>query len=170
MKKTIHISMFLLSALILLTMSCKKEPTDSDGQHNNPPDGTMKDVKIILPDGANYDLTGHEVLAGGVIQPVSKDGNSKVPDIKGTANIAYLFDKADNVVMAGFITDSTSTISAETTAKVILFYATSAAFSVDTIAKVFISKIGTVPETAAWMQNFSATWKANPLLFHKELT
>ena len=159
---------FTMLILVGFTLSCKKDIEKDKGNdkgNDSVVNFGMKDVKIILPDGSNYDLTGHEVMAGGVIKPVSKDGKSEVPDIKGSSNIAYLFNKDNNVVMAGFITDSTATISTESTAKVILFFATSAAFSLDTIAKMFISKIGTVPLAAAWIQNFSATWKANPLTF-----
>jgi hypothetical protein len=155
----------LIAVMLLSIFSCEKNPEETPDRKNPPPatvDIPLKDAKITLPAGSNYDLTGHELMAYGAMIPVEKDGKTKAADIKGTVNVAYLFDQQDNPILAGFITDSTSTLSAESTAKVLLYYASGAAFMPDTVGITFIQRAHEIVGVGEWIGEFTEMWKSNP--------
>lgn len=158
-------NLILMATLLLAIPSCKK---DRGANPDEPqPDPTpinlpLKDAKIALPTGVSYDLSGHELMAFGVIQPVGNDGSTKTVDIKGATNVGYLFDKDKNPILAGFITDSTSTLSVESTAKVLLYYASGAAFMRDTVGNIFINRAHEINGVVEWINEFAELWKANP--------
>lgn len=158
-------TLLLAAALLLAIPSCKKDSGERPEEENpdpTPTDIPLKNAKINLPTGVEYDLSGHELMTYGVIQPVAHDGSTKTADIKGTVNIAYLFDKNKNPIMAGFISDSTSTLSAESTAKVLLYYASGAAFMRDTVGSTFLNRAHEISGVVEWMNEFAELWKANP--------
>ncbi|WP_262247568.1 hypothetical protein [Parapedobacter soli] len=163
--KTKAITLVFMLLIGALTNSCKKDSTnlpDDDDGNSVPVDVKLKDAQVILPAGSTYDLNGHELFAGGVIQPVDKDGKTKVIQKDGQIGIAYLFDKDDNPVMAGFITDSTQTISVASTAKVLLYYVLGTAFQPDTLHGVFVNNIDKIPAVSDWVSAFTAAWSNNP--------
>lgn len=160
----------LFFGLLLLEPSCRKDldaPEEEIPKIPLPPNGVFKNAQVVLPAGSNYDLTGHELVTAGNIMPVEKDGKTKVVEVKGKTTIAYLFDKDDNPIMAGFITDSTATLSAETTAKVILYFSIGVPFQVDTATHIYVNRINQVPGITDWVNEFTAAWKSDPKTFIK---
>ena len=160
----------LIFGLLILEPSCRKNintPEEETPDKPLPPNGSFKNAQVILPTGSNYDLTGHELVTAGSIIPVEKDGKTKVADIKGKTTIAYLFDKDDNPIMAGFVTDSTAIISAETTAKVLLYFAIGVPFQMDTATHIYVNRIGQVPGITDWVNSFTDAWKSDPKTFIK---
>ena len=152
----------VLVTFIFLQLSCKKE-VGSGPEHPEYPDGViLKDAQVVVPPGMNYDLAGHQVLHSGQILPVGVDGKTRVVDNKGRSSIAYLFNRDNEPVMAGFITDTTVTISPETTAKVVLYYAIGVPFQWDTATHIFINRIHEVQGVSDWISGFTAAWKSDP--------
>lgn len=154
--------------LLLAMVSCKKDKTgeiDEDGTPSQPVNINLKEADIALPAGTSYDLSGHTLMSFGAVQPVGKDGKTKAADIPKSINVAYLYDKDDNPVMAGFITDNVATISVESTAKVALYYGLGTVFQPDTVREIFIEKIGQEAWAADWINSFVDQWKTNPHFF-----
>lgn len=161
----------LMLPLLLLIPSCKKDGPikGDDDKPITPINVELKDAQIALPAGVSYDLAGHELLAFGAVQPVGKDGGSKVADVPGNINIAYVLDADNEPVLAGFITDTSSTLSVESTAKVLLYYASGTVFQPDTIKGVFINRVHELEGAAEWITQFTELWKNNPKLLSTEL-
>lgn len=154
--------------IILLVFACKKDrnidPDKEDPDTSTPVNIDLKVAKVTLPTGSTYSLAGHELMSFGVIQPVATDGSTKTANIEGAINIAQLFDKDNNPIMMGFVTDESATISAESTAKVLLYYALGTAFQADTVKQFFLEKIDQEPRVSQWINGFVEQWKANPKL------
>jgi hypothetical protein len=154
-----------LAIILLAILSCQKD-IDENPDGGGPPlpsaDIPLKDAQIVLPPGSDYDLSGHELMTFGAVMPVDKNGGTKTSDIKGTMNIAYLFDHQSNPVLAGFITDSTSTLSTESTAMVLLYYASGVAFMRDTVGITFVTRARELDGVNEWIDEFREFWKANP--------
>lgn len=157
---------------VCLFSACKK----NHDQQAETPKGTelpkgvnSKDVQIILPENSPVDLSTCEIFSRSFQSPVDKKGKAKAAFNKGYPNIAYVFDKNDNVIMAGFITDSTNTISVGSTAEVLLYFGMGTTFQPHEIMEKFISGIGKVPGVAEWKTQVEGMFKKDPLMMQKGL-
>lgn len=158
----------LLALLLLLTViSCKKDKDKIDPDPDPASDFVLKDAQVVLPAGSSYDLTDSRIMTFAESFPVSKDGKTKAIVLPKTEHIAYLFDKDGNPVMAGFITDSTSTISVATTAKVLIYHAYGVAFRPDTLTDIFINRADELKGMQQWVDEFTNLWKNDPLVLSK---
>ncbi|WEK34504.1 MAG: hypothetical protein P0Y53_18610 [Candidatus Pseudobacter hemicellulosilyticus] len=157
--------LLLLMTLLIVAPSCKKDMKPDDDQPVLPDDATLKEARILLPAGSTYSLKGHEIVTAGSIIPVQEDGKTRVVDAKGKVNIAYLFNQEGKPVMAGFVTDTTATISVETTAEVILYYALGIPFQFDTLTSLYINGRHTIPGLNDWKKEFAASWSGDPRTF-----
>ena len=170
MKKLNQIIFTLL--LVSLFSACKK---NHDQQALTPagpelPAGVnSKDVQIILPENSPVDLSTCEVFSLSFRSSVDKGGNAKAAFNTGYPNIAYVFDKDDNVILAGFITDSTTSISAGSTAEVLLYFGMGTTFQPYEIEGKFINGIGKVPGVAEWKTQVEGMFKNDPLMLQKGL-
>lgn len=161
-------------ALVFLTLfsACKKNTDQRAETPNGPkfPNGaSVKDIQIILPENSPVDLATCEIFSCSFQSSVDKEGKTKVAFSKGYPNIAYVFDKNDNVIMAGFITDSTSSISAGSTAEVLLYFGMGTTYQPYGIMEKFINGIGKVPGVAEWKTKVEGMFKTDPLMLHKGL-
>ena len=154
----------LLIALVLFGLSCKKDFNTDEGLEF-PTDQKLADAQVVLPAGSNYHLNNHEIFHRAHSLPVGQSGKTKVIKPKQNISIAYLLNADQKPVLAGFITDSTTTISVESTAKVLLYLAIGVPFMEDTLAHVFVNRVHEVPGLADWINDFTQAWKADPLAF-----
>lgn len=162
--------MLLLFGLSVIGVysACKKDFNDIDSPISIIPDSiSTKKGSIIIPDGTTYDLSGSSVQMLGFSIPVPADGNIEMVDAKNESTIAWLFDKENNPVMAAFITDSNSTISTATTAKVLLYYAAGLTFGSDTLRAAFIKSVSNNSHVNKWISSFTESWKTDPLVIEK---
>ena len=166
-----------LLLFVSLLSACKK---DLDKQTVPPPEPSppgltlpkgvsSKDITITLPANASVDPGTCEVFSLSLKSAVAKDGKATVAYNKSYPNIAYVFDKNDNLILAGFITDSTSTISIASTAEVLLYYGIGATFQPYDIMEKFINGIGKVPGVAEWKTEMEGMFKNDPLMMQKGL-
>lgn len=158
--------------LILLFTACKKDFTEP----TSPPEPTdtltaklTKEVEIIFPGNTNIDLASCKVFSLSIESGVNDKGKAKIANSKGFANIAYVFDKDDNVILAGFITDTTSTISVASTAEVLLYTGMGTAFLPYEIMNRFINGIGKVPGVPEWKKELENIFITDPHMLQKGL-
>lgn len=170
MNKLNRVFFFLL--FMALFSACKK----NNDQQALPPKGPelptgviTKDVQIILPENSSVDLETCEIYSLALTAKVDAQGNAKAPYSEGYPNIIYLFDKNKNVILAGFITDSTNTISVASTAEVLLYFGMGTTFQPYEIMEKFINGIGKVPGVADWKTQLEIMFKNDPLMLQKGL-
>lgn len=162
---------FSLMFLILFS-ACKKnhdQQPQTPGEPGLPKGVSSKEVQIILPENSPVDLATCEVFSLSFSSPVDKDGNVKAAFNKGYPNIAYVFDKNKNVILSGFVTDSTNTISVGSTAEVLLYFGMGTTFQPYEIMGKFINGIGKVPGVAEWKTQVEGMFKNDPLMLQKGL-
>ena len=93
--------------------ACKKDVDENPPVPPGGPDSvayTLKDVQVNLPSGTGIDLASCTISSLSVDAKVNSQGKAQAAFNKGFSTIAWLFDKNNDVVMAGFITDSTAVI------------------------------------------------------------
>lgn len=170
MKKIVLVLFSLI--FIFLFSACKK----NHDKEIQPPKGpelpagvTSKDVQIILPENSSVDLASCRVFSLSFQSPIDEKGNAKAAFNTGYPNIAYVFDKNKNVILAGFITDSSNTVSVASTAEVLLYFGMGTTFQPYEIMGKFINGIGKVPGVAEWKTQVEAMFKNDPMMLQKGL-
>lgn len=161
-----RILLLLLTTILLFGQSCKKDLETEDQDPQLPGDLELVDAQVIVPAGSNYPLSGHEILHQGNSLPINMDGTTRVIRANSSLSIAYLLNSDDRPVMAGFVTDSSTVISTETTAKVILFFALGIPFREDTLPHFYTNRIHEVPGFTDWVNDFTQAWKTDPQTFN----
>lgn len=159
----------LLVSFLMLMYSCQEdtEPIDpSDPSEGEKPEETfqIQDVQIVLPNGTDADLEGAQMLSLGVSFPVAADGKSKTIQTPGSGQLAYLFDKNGQLILAGYISEAQKNISPSTTADFLLYLSTGLWLSEDDLATTFFGNIGSYEEVKTWHKEFEKLWKTNPSL------
>ncbi|MEO9021507.1 MAG: hypothetical protein ABI290_05175, partial [Ginsengibacter sp.] len=125
--------------------------------------------QIILPENSSVDMATCEIYSLALTAKVDAQGSVKAPYSQGFPNVVYLFDKNKNVILAGFITDSTNTISVASTAEVLLYFGMGTTFQPHEIMEKFINGIGKVPGVTEWKTELEVMFKNDPLMLQKGL-
>lgn len=165
----------MLFILLSTFIACKKDKGGSDPTPPPPPPPPppttssypTKDIQVELPAGVTIDLTTCEVQSLSVNSKIDNSGKVKIAFNKGYPNIAYLFDKDDKLLMAGFITDTTATIDVASTAKVLLYFSYGVAMQPYEVTQKFITGIETVPGVKDWISQFTTLFKQDPYVVSK---
>src|SRR5688572_4796351 len=116
----------LLAATLLIC--CKKDIKDETqveppgGGGGGTTDYTTKEIKVVLPANSTIDLASCTILSLGKETALDSKGSAKAAFVPGTASMAYIFNKSQELIMAGFLTDSTAQISAASTARILLYW------------------------------------------------
>ena len=160
---------FTIILALMLVFSCQEDTEPSDT--TNPPvqigDFEVKDIQITLPQGSSFDFSGSTVISYGESFPVAPDGKSKSVSTPGFPHIAYLFDGSDNPILAGFITDKSTSITPKSTANVLLSYAIGLNLREEGFLDLFLSQIDELPEAVEFQEVFTELWKNDPLVLEK---
>lgn len=167
MKKT-HYFIFCLLTILFFT-SFKKNNRVATGNKESLSLPATKEISIILPANNLVDLEGCHVLSLSVESGVDKKGRCIAAFNTGSTAIAYLFDKNNNVVMAGFLTDSTNTLSVSTTADVLIYTSIGKVFQANEIMEKFITGINNFPGMIEWKTELEALFIQDPLMLQKGL-
>lgn len=167
MKKT-HYFIFCLLTILFFT-SFKKNNRAATANKESLSLPATKEISIILPANNLVDLEGCHVLSLSVESGVDKKGRCIAAFNTGSTAIAYLFDKNNNVVMAGFLTDSTNTLSVSTTADVLIYTSIGKVFQANEIMEKFITGINNFPGMAEWKTELEALFIQDPLMLQKGL-
>ena len=155
--------------LVALTISCQEDTEPANPGH--PPVGVnpvgnhkTQDVQITLPPGSTLDLTGAKLFSFGEMFPVGSDGKTKAVSIPNTGQLAYLFDKDGQLVLAGYISKEQNTLSPSSAAAYLVYLASGYWLSTEDLATSFFQNIGSIESVKAWQAEFEELWKANPIL------
>lgn len=162
-------SRLLLSTILLLLIigSCKKDiKGDSPGEPGGGDTTTTSktQVQVQVPAGSSYDPVGSSVLAS--FQYTEVDANNYTPANVDTGGVtmAYVFNKEDKLMMAGFVTDSSRLISPATTAKVLLHWGLKFPFQPGYVTDVYINNIDKIEAAREWVTKFETLFKADPFV------
>lgn len=125
MKHIKTLSLFLIT-LFTLNLSCSKD--DDNTKEQEPSNFEFTDIKIILPEGSDLDLSKTKVFAYSEKFDVSANGNSKIYFNSNSRSLAVLFDLNDEPILMGFITDVNKEISIKSTAEASYYFGSGAIF------------------------------------------
>ena len=120
-------------------------------------------VQITVPAGSNYSHTGSKVMSYSTWSEVDATGKSKAVHTKQGVSVAYVFDKNDKLVLAGFITDSSQVISPASTAKVLLHWAHRLQFQPFELTESYLKRIDQVPGAMEWVNEFEKIFISDPM-------
>jgi len=164
----------LLVLIPVFYLSCKKDIGDPDPV--NPPAVTdtakrytTQDVQILLPSDATIDLASLTISSLSVESKVDAQGKVKAAYNQGLPSIAYVFDKENNLLLAGFLTDTTRTISIGSTAEVLLYFSMGTVLQPNELMHKFISGIAQVPGVADFKGELETLFKSDPRMLQKGL-
>lgn len=159
-------SRLLLSAffLLLITASCKKDakmdPPEEPGDNNS----EIVKIHVQVPNGSSFNPSGSSLLSLFQYVTVGTDSYAQAPVDTSAATLAYVFDRDNKLVMAGFITDSSRIISPATTAKVLLHWGLKFSFLPVEVTDAYINNIDKIAAAREWVSKFEALFKANPFV------
>lgn len=151
--------------------ACQKDHIEPDP---GPPPGDttkitwpVKNVQIEIPAGVKLDLSTLELHSLSQNAKISADGKAKAAFNKGYPSIAWVFDQQDRAVLAGFLTDSLSSISTASTAKVLLYFGYATMMEQYGMTSEFLKGIDQVKGVSDWIKTFDDQFKADPLVLDK---
>jgi len=98
---------------------------------------------------------------------VDDKGKAKAAYNKGLPSIAYVFDKDKNVILCGFLTDSSNTISVGTTAEALLYYGIGAVYQPYEVMEKFLKGIAQVPGVPEWKSELEMLFVTDPLMLKR---
>lgn len=156
----------LCCCFIVVTAGCKKEKPETGIEKPIIPHDSQS-VKVSFPDGIQVKYTDYSLFSLADDAKLDASGNATVAYNKKNTNIAWLFDKNNNPVMAGFVNDTAKTIDATSTAKVLLYYAYAIPMLPEPITDEFVNTIGGISGFSDWANKLDALLKADPLVVSK---
>lgn len=159
-----HLTTFFLFVLIALFISCKKDNKEPK-ERNEPPiptDYLTKEVQVVLPK-PGIDLATCKLMSYSAIANLDGQGKGRAAYMQGTPTIGYVLDKDDQLLLAGFITDSNAVINTESTAKLLLYFAYRVPLQPYNVTDFFVNHINEVSGVTAWYKQFDSLFTANPL-------
>lgn len=124
----------------------------------------VKEIVIKIPAGSNFKIAGTELWSYQYGSKVDANGNAKLAHIPGSISTVYLFDSKENLIMSGFVSDSTTEISAASTAKVLMYLANNLHFQPGWSKKTYINIADQIPDVQEWITEYEALFKQNPLV------
>lgn len=156
----------LLSTLLLLFFAagCKKDaqidpPEEPGGGNTN----TVK-IQVQVPSGSAFNPVGSTVLSSFQYVNVEADSYAHAYVDTSKFTLAYVFNKDNKLVMAGFITDSSKVITAATTAKVLLHWGLKFPFQPGKVTEAYINNIDKIDAAKEWFSRFETLFKADPFV------
>ncbi|MGB3150268.1 MAG: hypothetical protein WBB27_06350 [Maribacter sp.] len=179
MKKTRQLLNILFFSF-LLVIGCSKdnnipqeqdptqqEPMNPDMPDNPDPTGQfeMVDVQIILPQGSEIDIETTTVFTLAMPSNVSANGIGKLPYNAGTAQLTYLMDLENNLLLAGFLTDDRKEISVATTAEVMLYFGLGYQLLSDNVKPPYVNAVQQIDGFSNFISEIETLFTSNPLMY-----
>jgi hypothetical protein len=120
-------------------------------------------VQVTVPPGSDYSHAGTKVMSYSTLSDVDASGKSIAAHTKQSVSVAYVFDKDDKLVMAGFITDSIKVISPASTAIVLLYWAHGILFQNFSMTESYIKLVEKIPGANEWITEFEKIFNTDPM-------
>lgn len=167
---------FLVFALFF-TFSCQEEEIPSDpisGTPTNPTDPinppvayTTADISIDMPSGVTLDLSKAKIVSG-VVEYRIEAGKAKIRVQPGGRVLAMLVDDKDQMILAGYITDSEKTLSPASTAAAILSWRLGISLLPLDAKKKYWTEHKNLTNFSAYVDEITNTIQTNPTWFHQQ--
>ena len=165
MKKIEFILMIALTTLTIL-YGCRKQEMVQKEKIPSIPHGNQE-VSVSFPEGMNVKFTDYSLFSLADDSRLDASGNSTVSYNQGHTNIAWLFDKDNNIVMAGFVNDTAKAINAASTAKVLLYYALGIPMLPKEMTDGYVNEINSIQGVTDWINTFTVLLKKDRLVLSK---
>ncbi|WP_158861340.1 hypothetical protein [Lunatibacter salilacus] len=127
-----------------------------------------KSLQVKLPEGSNADITRMTVYSNELESEISTAGAGKVFSLAENPAFAYLFDKDDNLLLAGLVGPGRSDLSIETTTEFLLYHAFAVPFEDDFVAEEFFKQVRQFPIWAQAVTMVREQFAADPQMLGKE--
>lgn len=157
-----RISKFTAFAILLMTLiiGCKDDEIGPSG-----PGFSDVAVEVILPSGSGTDLSEATLVSLGAFSPVADDNTGILPFINGSAELAYLVDAEDNLMMAGFLTDNRKEVSMATTAEVMLYMALDYYLLDEAVKPPFLNSVRQIAGFDGFVSDLETLFASNPTMY-----
>lgn len=156
-----HISIIIF--LITFVTSCDRDDEPNIPQNNI--DAPTIDVKVIVPDGVNLDLSETRLISYLEEFTVDSKGNSNVILNKGGHSLAVLMDKNSSIIMMGMISDNNTEISIKSTAEASLYLSLGKVLSPYVIQRKFLDETDQLPLHENFQNEMETLFKSNTTFF-----
>lgn len=163
MKKHIF---FSILALLLIAAGCKKDRKNDPAP--NEAEMVRMDVTVTLPEGSSVDLSQTKLFTLAGSTDVGADGKANIPFLKGTGQLVFLFDAADNLLLASYITEDSKEISVKATAQALLFNGLQYNFLPDSVKLDFLKKSAASQKLNNYYAEIEQAFKSDPLMLEKK--
>ncbi len=170
--------LFITVILTIFAAGCKKEtlPDNNGGSGGGANGGTPPkengttpgngQIRVQVPAGSSYIPAGGKIMSSSSFTDIDDKGYAD-GFTKEDNSIVYVFDKNDELTMAGFITDTSTVITPGTTALVMLYWGLKLPFYQTETLKPFIKNAPQHPYVQEWMSDFEKLFKSDPLVLSK---
>jgi hypothetical protein len=127
------------------------------------------DGSILLPDGVNLDLSDATItIAGEVLAVESNNTISNLPLFEEALELAFVSDAQGRILLAGFVGDNRTTISVNSTATVLIYFASTAYLQAEEFKEPILSAIENDAEFASFVNELETLFTEDPLLIQNE--
>lgn len=161
-----------LASIIVLTMlvftTCKnddelvEQPKEIDGLETI-------DVKVILPEGSDFDLTTTKIISLSRPFDVTSTGESKIAINPESPTLIYLQDENENMIFMGFITDQDRELSIKSTGQASLYFALGTIFQFQEIKQKYLDEYHTNPEIVGFHEKLTNLFLADSNFLEKDV-
>lgn len=159
---------FLLMTLILFSCKDTEETLPKAIDNPDPVAGyKAQKVTIDLPTGSQINLKDAQILSWNKLTAV-EDNSGKVIKVEGHPAFAYLFDKDENLLLAGLIDETNTKLDLTSTAKAILYWGLSGHYYEAALGKAFFKEVEEFPIWAEWKGIVQQAWKDDPYFLQDE--
>lgn len=173
-------ALLMLLVLLLGLNSCKEteETTQPIGQNPGPDsplpdeggedtDLPTVDVNILIPEG--LDLSGGIVSTGLMDFSIDPTGNSKVVLPPGVSRIAFVFDKEENLVLMGQISNDQKTIGVASTSEVLAYLGMGMWYFPKQVQQEFFQSMDKIAAIAEFITQITGLAGSDPYFLEKGL-
>ncbi|WP_318309223.1 hypothetical protein [Flagellimonas crocea] len=141
------------------------DPTPTDDDPGSGEGYEMADVRVLLPENGNVDLTDAKLVSLGADSDVDASGMGKLPLNRGTVEAGYLLDADNRILLAGFLSEERSELSIETTAEQMVYYALSYHLLPESAKSAFLKSVGQTPGFPNFVEEIRTLFESNPLMY-----
>jgi hypothetical protein len=158
----------LTGLLLMLFLACKKDKNNPDPPVDTPPvKYTTTDIQVVFPTGSTASFSGLKVFTLTGSSEVNGEGKATIPFITGGAQLAFLFDASNNLILTSYITSSNKQISIKSTSQALLLQGLQLVFLPDTVKIPFLEKSASASRLAGYYARMEETFKSDQLMLGK---
>jgi hypothetical protein len=156
-----NLKFILLLALFAINLGCSIDDDSPKEQEQQSKNFQFTTIKVVLPEGANLDVTKTKVLAYSEKFDISSSGNSKIYFNKNNRSLAVLLDENDQPVLMGFITDTQKEISIKSTVEASYYFGLGAIFQPEETRERFFENSNNLKGISEFIEESKALFNSD---------